>query len=51
MHPHVLNSAGLRWLVNPRVTRAQPYRDGLRENILSIAAFDQAKPAITSWAG
>src|SRR5258706_3485638 len=51
MHPSVLNSAGLRWLVNPRVARAQPYRDGVRENILSLAAFDQAKREITSWPG
>jgi diaminopropionate ammonia-lyase len=51
MHPQVLNSAGLRWVVNPRATHAQPYRDGLRENILSLAAFDQAKREITSWPG
>ena len=51
MHPSVLNSAGLRWLANARVARAQPYRDGVRENILSLAAFDQAKREITSWPG
>jgi diaminopropionate ammonia-lyase len=51
MHPSVLNSTGLRWLLNPRVTRAQPYRDGARENILSLAAFAEAKREITSWPG
>jgi diaminopropionate ammonia-lyase len=51
LHPQVLNSTGLRWLANPRVARAQPYRDGVRDNILSLAAFDQAKREITSWPG
>jgi diaminopropionate ammonia-lyase len=38
-------------LANPRVARAQPYRDGARENILSLAAFAEAKREITSWPG
>ena len=47
----MLVSRRLRFFANPRVTRTQPYaRDG-RDEILSLAAFAQAKHEITSWPG
>src|SRR5436309_15513208 len=33
------------------MARAQPYRDGAREHILSLAAFAEAKGEIGSWPG
>jgi diaminopropionate ammonia-lyase len=47
----MLASKRLRFFANPRVTRTQLYaRDG-RDEILSLAAFAQAKHEITSWPG
>jgi diaminopropionate ammonia-lyase len=47
----LLSSTRLRWFLNPRVARAQPYCDGVREHILSLAAFAEARREITSWPG
>jgi diaminopropionate ammonia-lyase len=47
----LLHSTGLRVLANPRVARARAYCSDGRGEILSLAAFEEAKREITSWAG
>jgi diaminopropionate ammonia-lyase len=47
----MLNSTGLRLFVNPCVKRTEPYDREGRQDILSLAAFEQAKREITSWPG
>ena len=47
----MLNSTGWQLFANPRVARAQAYRSAGRDEILSLAAFANAKREITSWPG
>jgi diaminopropionate ammonia-lyase len=47
----MLNSTGLQLFANPRVARTQAYRLEGRDEILSLAAFADAKREITSWPG
>jgi diaminopropionate ammonia-lyase len=47
----MLNSTGWQLFANPRVARAQAYRCSGRDEILSLAAFADAKREITSWPG
>jgi diaminopropionate ammonia-lyase len=47
----MLNATGWRLFANPRVARAQAYRSAGRAEILSLAAFADAKREITSWPG
>jgi diaminopropionate ammonia-lyase len=47
----MLNSTRLRVFANPRVARAQAYAREGRDEILSLAAFAEAKREITSWPG
>jgi diaminopropionate ammonia-lyase len=47
----MLNSTGLRLFANPRVARMQAYRLEGRDEILSLAAFAEAKREIASWPG
>ena len=47
----LLNSAGFQLFANPRADRATPYGAEGRADILSLAAFADAKREITSWPG
>ena len=47
----MLNSAGFQLFANPRADRATPYAAEGRADILSLAAFADAKREITSWPG
>jgi diaminopropionate ammonia-lyase len=47
----MLNRTGFRLIANPRVMRAQVYAGNDRAEVLSLAAFADAKREITSWRG
>ena len=47
----MLNPSGFQLFANPRVARAAPYAAEGRGDILSLAAFADAKREITAWPG
>jgi diaminopropionate ammonia-lyase len=47
----MLDQTGFRLISNPRLSRSEPYGSDGRQEVLSLAAFADARREITSWPG